>query len=105
MALACRYDADTDAILCWSVPTYGPQHWALPALEIAFPRDPDRFKYFARFLLEGLVCPALAAFVVRISHEQHRRGTLPRGVWRTQLMIGGGCGTISMGLRCRSRTL
>ena len=60
-----RYDADKDAVLCWSIPTFGPHHWPLPALEIPFPRELDRFKYFARFLLEGLVCPPLAAFVVR----------------------------------------
>jgi len=52
-------------VLCWAIPSFGPHHWPLPAMEILFPRDVDRFKYFARFLLEGAVCPRLAAHVVR----------------------------------------
>lgn len=31
--------------------------WPLPAVQVDFPEGIDRYKYFARFLLEGQVCP------------------------------------------------
>jgi hypothetical protein len=65
VCVACRYDAAQDQLRCWSVPEYGPLHWPLPAMEIAFPLGPERYRWFARTLLEGAVCPRLAAFMVR----------------------------------------
>ena len=34
---------------------FGKHLWELPALELSFPQTPDRYRYFARFLLEGSV--------------------------------------------------
>lgn len=49
---------------CWRLPSSHPSHWLcppdrvgwpLPAVQVDFPEGIDRYKHFARFLLEGQV--------------------------------------------------
>lgn len=57
-----RYNAEKDAVTCWVTPTFGPGGWMLTHVEREYPKEQimDRYKYFARFFLEGLVCTKLA---------------------------------------------
>jgi ATP-dependent RNA helicase DHX37/DHR1 len=59
---APRYNAEKDAVTCWVTPTFGPGGWMLTHVEREYPKEQimDRYKYFARFFLEGLVCTKLA---------------------------------------------
>jgi len=49
--------------------SFGQHRWPLAARELSFPASPDRYRYFARFLLEGGVVPALAAFVPHLKNQ------------------------------------
>jgi len=51
-----RYDPESDSIKCVVRTTYGPHSWDLPLHEMEYPGQ-DRYKYFARFLLEGEIFP------------------------------------------------
>jgi ATP-dependent RNA helicase DHX37/DHR1 len=56
------YDSERDDVRCFVTATIaGPQNWALPASEQSFPLGPDRFRWFARFLLDGEVLPEMSA--------------------------------------------
>jgi ATP-dependent RNA helicase DHX37/DHR1 len=46
-------------VVCTVTATFGRRAWALPKSEIVHPKCLDKFKYFARFLLEGKVIPSL----------------------------------------------
>lgn len=43
--------------------TFGPRSWEIPAQELDFPAGLERYKWFARFLLEGKVVSCLKPFV------------------------------------------
>ncbi len=49
--------------------SFGRHRWPLAARELSFPAVPDRFRYFARFLFEGAVIPALAAFTPHLKNQ------------------------------------
>lgn len=57
-----RYDAESDRLLCHVSSTFGRSGWPLPVMELDFPSNLDRYKWFARFLLEGSVFPKLGQF-------------------------------------------
>ncbi|KAK3913986.1 putative ATP-dependent RNA helicase kurz [Frankliniella fusca] len=57
-----RYDAESDRLLCHVSSTFGRSGWPLPIMELDFPSTLDRYKWFARFLLEGCVFSKLAQF-------------------------------------------
>lgn len=57
-----RYDAVTGTVKCYMTASFGKCAWQLPAAELDYPEGIDRVRWFARFLLEGLVCPKLAKF-------------------------------------------
>lgn len=57
-----RYDSETDKLLCHLSSTFGRSGWPLPIMELDFPPSLNRFKWFARFLLDGSVFPKLAKF-------------------------------------------
>lgn len=40
----------------------GPHAWPLPAVEVEYPEGLDAYKWFGRYLLEGLACPKLQQF-------------------------------------------
>ena len=58
-----RYDSEADIVKCHMTCTFGPRSWQIPAQEIEYPAGLDRYKWFARFLLEGKVVAALSKFV------------------------------------------
>nr|XP_040052182.1 probable ATP-dependent RNA helicase DHX37 [Gasterosteus aculeatus aculeatus]XP_040052183.1 probable ATP-dependent RNA helicase DHX37 [Gasterosteus aculeatus aculeatus] len=49
----------TGTIRCLRPSTFFRVAWQLPAVEMEYPDDINRYKLFARFLLEGQVCPKL----------------------------------------------
>ncbi|XP_031712206.1 putative ATP-dependent RNA helicase DHX37 [Anarrhichthys ocellatus] len=51
--------SSTGTIRCHRPSTFFRVGWPLPAVEMEYPDDLDRYKMFARFLLEGQVCPKL----------------------------------------------
>ncbi|TRY72330.1 hypothetical protein TCAL_11453 [Tigriopus californicus] len=55
------YDIESGRVMCKINGTFGPQAWPLPTLTLPYPDTPDggAVKYFARFLLEGLVTDKL----------------------------------------------
>ena len=57
-----RYDPVGDRIKCHVVPTFGPFSWILNKAEIEFPECNEKFKLFARSLLEGKVYKSLAKY-------------------------------------------
>ncbi|KAH9377047.1 hypothetical protein HPB48_010251 [Haemaphysalis longicornis] len=52
-----RYDRKKDKLLCSMTSTFGPHMWQLGESEREFPEGLDRFRWFARFLLQGDVVP------------------------------------------------
>lgn len=41
----------------------GRSGWQLPIVEMEYPESEDRYKWFAQFFLQGLVCPQLREYV------------------------------------------
>ncbi|XP_015783986.1 probable ATP-dependent RNA helicase DHX37 [Tetranychus urticae] len=50
-----RYDSEADCVKCTVNCNFGPYNWILPDTEIEFPESIDKYRWFTRFLLEGLV--------------------------------------------------
>lgn len=48
-----RYDRKKDKILCYVTSTFGPHAWQMEAVEQEFGDGLDKFRWFARFLLQG----------------------------------------------------
>ncbi|KAG4393140.1 hypothetical protein GLYMA_03G024000v4 [Glycine max] len=53
------YDAQTDQVKCWVIPTFGRFCWELPKHSLSISNDEHRVQVFAYALLEGQVCPCL----------------------------------------------
>ena len=51
------------SVYCHQASTFGPRAWPLPAVSRPFPAGESRFRWFARFVLEGKVCPKLERFL------------------------------------------
>ncbi|XP_064793067.1 probable ATP-dependent RNA helicase DHX37 [Oncorhynchus masou masou] len=51
--------ASTGRVKCHSTSTFFRCGWQLPAIEMDYPDGLERYKLFAKFLLEGQVCPKL----------------------------------------------
>ncbi|XP_076005652.1 putative ATP-dependent RNA helicase DHX37 [Genypterus blacodes] len=51
--------SSTGSVRCHRPSTFFRVGWQLPAVEMPFPDGLERYKLFARFLLEGQVCPKL----------------------------------------------
>lgn len=56
------YDAVRGIVLCHFTSTYGPHAWQMPAVQLEYPAGLDRYKWFAKFLLEGKVVPGMAKY-------------------------------------------
>jgi ATP-dependent RNA helicase DHX37/DHR1 len=70
------YDPTVDRVLGWSTPSFGPRQWQLPLVKVPLAQTLEfektqstsadikaselEYRWFARFLLEGKVVPALA---------------------------------------------
>lgn len=63
------YSTELDEVRCWLSGTFGPRRWALRPSDLPFPDGPDRYRYFARFLLEGIVCPQLLQYVDNLKNK------------------------------------
>jgi ATP-dependent RNA helicase DHX37/DHR1 len=59
---AARYDAIADQIKCHVIPTFGPFSWPLKKTEIEFPECNEKYKLFARSLLQGQVFTSLESY-------------------------------------------
>ena len=47
-------------VMCTVTATFGSRAWVLPKSQVVHPKGIDKFKHFARFLLEGKVITSLA---------------------------------------------
>ncbi|XP_038059297.1 probable ATP-dependent RNA helicase DHX37 [Patiria miniata] len=56
---APSYHEATGTVHCHMTSTFGRNAWLLPAVDLEYPKSLERFKWFARFLLEGKVIPSL----------------------------------------------
>eukprot|EP01147_Barroeca_monosierra_P000302 gene302-3672_t len=63
---APRYDSKVDDMRCYVTATYGPYEWPVPAQEVSFPDSPERYRHFAKALLNGDVLRTLKQFVPRL---------------------------------------
>lgn len=54
-----RYDPEEDKIKCFVKINFGPHSWELPVQEIEYPKKVEKYKYFARFFLEGQIFPKM----------------------------------------------
>lgn len=57
-----RYDSDEDKIYCHVRATFGRSGWPLPLAEVEMPDSLDKYRQFARFLLDGEVFKKLDEF-------------------------------------------
>ncbi|KAF6080955.1 DEAH-box helicase 37 [Phyllostomus discolor] len=56
------YCPERGRVLCHRASQFYRVGWPLPAVQVEFPEGLDCYKHFARFLLEGQVCPKLASY-------------------------------------------
>lgn len=57
------YDAETDTVMCWVLPTFGPLRWELPPHAVPLKNSKARAAVFAAALLEGKVVPAFLSLL------------------------------------------
>ncbi|XP_013145897.1 PREDICTED: probable ATP-dependent RNA helicase kurz [Papilio polytes] len=57
-----RYDEISGRIRCSFKGTFGKACWELPVVEIDYPDKIERYRWFARYLLEGVVFPKLKKY-------------------------------------------
>lgn len=57
-----RYDADDDKIYCYVKATFGRSGWPLPVAEVEMQESLDKYRHFAKFLLNGEVFEKLKDF-------------------------------------------
>lgn len=50
-----RYNSDKDLIVCHRKSTFGRLMWPIKSVEVEYPECLDKYKWFARLLLEGLI--------------------------------------------------
>ncbi|XP_072351935.1 probable ATP-dependent RNA helicase DHX37 isoform X1 [Scyliorhinus torazame] len=58
-----RYCPETGRVKCHRTSTFFRIGWQLPAVEVEYPEGLDRYKYFAKFLLEGAVIKKFGSYV------------------------------------------
>lgn len=57
-----RYDSSSDSIKCYRSCTFSTHSWPIPPTELDYPSGLDKYKFFAKFLLEGEVVPFFKAY-------------------------------------------
>ncbi|XP_048505748.1 probable ATP-dependent RNA helicase kurz isoform X2 [Athalia rosae] len=57
-----RYDQKSGKVMCHVTGTFGRGGWELPIIETEYPNSLEGVKWFARFFLEGEICPKLKRF-------------------------------------------
>ncbi|KAK9876121.1 hypothetical protein WA026_011238 [Henosepilachna vigintioctopunctata] len=53
---------EDDIVMCTLTGTFGSQAWKLPEMKVEYPECEDAYKWFAKFLLEGVVVSKLQRF-------------------------------------------
>jgi len=48
--------------MCYVKPFFGPFKWELPACDIEYPSGPEKYRYLAKFILDGTLFPELKTF-------------------------------------------
>ncbi|KAJ0173159.1 hypothetical protein K1T71_011335 [Dendrolimus kikuchii] len=61
-----RYDEKSGRVKCHFKGTFGKAGWELPTVEIDYPDKIERYRWFARFLLEGSVFPKLRKYAASL---------------------------------------
>ena len=61
-----EYDSKTGQVKCYMKGTFGHCAWELPTTLLDYPTGLEKIKWFARFLLEGKVCPKFAKFSLEL---------------------------------------
>jgi ATP-dependent RNA helicase DHX37/DHR1 len=67
------YDAVADRVKCYVTPFFGHQRWSLPLHTVEFPQADNamdnmiKYRWFARYLVEGKVVPELGAITPHLS--------------------------------------
>ncbi|XP_033474385.2 putative ATP-dependent RNA helicase DHX37 [Epinephelus lanceolatus] len=95
--------SSTGTIRCHRSSTFFRVGWQLPAVEMEYPEGLERYKLFARFLLEGQVCPKLK------KHSSHllSNPSIMLKTWaklqpRTEVLLGA---LVSKRVDCREALL
>ncbi|TYZ60870.1 hypothetical protein PybrP1_001442 [[Pythium] brassicae (nom. inval.)] len=74
------YDPVLDQVQCYAKAQFGAHQWALPAVQIAFPERDElaekdglagKYRWFAKFLLDGAVVPGLKPFAAALREPSH----------------------------------
>ncbi|XP_021370446.1 probable ATP-dependent RNA helicase DHX37 [Mizuhopecten yessoensis] len=63
---APEFDETKGEVMCHMTSTFSRCTWGLPAIEMEYPLTLEKYKWFARFLLEGKVIPGLAKFTTML---------------------------------------
>ncbi|XP_050328897.1 probable ATP-dependent RNA helicase kurz [Bactrocera neohumeralis] len=61
-----RYKETDGKVYCFVDATFGKAGWELPLIEVEMPAGEKAYSYFGVFLLDGQVCPALAAYKAKL---------------------------------------
>lgn len=56
------YSNNEDCIECYMACTFGPHVWQLPVQLLQYPEKPEKYKWFAKYLLEGEIISQLKEF-------------------------------------------
>ncbi|XP_069379136.1 probable ATP-dependent RNA helicase DHX37 [Paralichthys olivaceus] len=95
--------SSTGTIKCHRSSTFFRVAWQLPAVEMDYPDGLDRYKLFARFLLEGQVCPKLKKHSVHLlSNPSIMLKTWAKLQPRTEAVLGP---LLTKGVDCRDALL
>ncbi|XP_070402298.1 probable ATP-dependent RNA helicase DHX37 isoform X2 [Nothobranchius furzeri] len=95
--------SSTGTIRCHRSSTFFRVGWQLPAVEMEYPEGLERFRLFARFLLEGQVCPKLKKHTSHLlSNPSIMMRTWAKLQPRTEAILGP---LVSMKVDCRDALL
>jgi len=62
-----RYKKETDQIMCFVAPRYGPHVWSLPPIEMPMKPGNQLYLHFLRFLLEAKIFPSLSCLLDKMN--------------------------------------
>ena len=57
-----HFDVEKDSIICYRKSKFGRLMWPIEAIKVEYPECLDKYKWFARFLLEGQVCDSFKRY-------------------------------------------
>lgn len=93
----------TGTVRCQQPSTFFRVGWQLPAVEREYPEGLEKYKLFARFLLEGQVCPKLKTHCVHLlSNPSIMLKTWAKLQPRTEALLGA---LVSKKVDCRDKLL